>query len=440
MKIFRSSLLVVLPLALALTLSCGKRCGKLDIGPDGYGRTVMANGITVLVNHDETTSLTAAMILIGGGVLTENSDNNGLTNLMIKMLLKGNDKMTAAEITEKLDFLGANVSADCSRDYCYISIMSLTENFDKALEIISQSFLTPTFPEDELEKLKHEVEGSIKASDDNQARASSKLLWKTAYGDQGYGLSTLGTERSISGITIDQIKEHYRKYVGGKNIVFSVATDLPGEEINAIIHNHLAAIKSEADDVPVPTLALQTDKTGFISFDRNQSFIFMGVMLDHLQPKEVGYIILLNEVMGNSVGSRLWFLRQKEKLAYSVYTQYAADKYGAIFRAAIGTDTSKVKIALESLDREWSKLVNDGITENELTDAIVNMKNNMIYRIDRKSNRASSMATFEFNGYGYRFILDLIEMADHATLDEVNAFVKRKFTDDRKFVSIVGKR
>jgi len=414
MKIFRSSLLVVLPLALALTLSCGKRCGKLDIGPDGYGRTVMANGITVLVNHDETTSLTAAMILIGGGVLTENSDNNGLTNLMIKMLLKGNDKMTAAEITEKLDY--------------------------KALEIISQSLLTPTFPGDELEKLKHEVEGSIKASDDNQARASSKLLWKTAYGDQGYGLSTLGTEQSISSITVDQIREHYRKYVGGKNIVFSVATDLPGEEINAIIHNHLAAIKSEADDVPVPTLALQTDKTGFISFDRNQSFIFMGVMLDHLQPKEVGYIILLNEVMGNSVGSRLWFLRQKEKLAYSVYTQYAADKYGAIFRAAIGTDTSKVKIALESLDREWSKLVNDGITENELTDAIVNMKNNMIYRIDRKSNRASSMATFEFNGYGYRFILDLIEMADHATLDEVNAFVKRKFTDDRKFVSIVGKR
>jgi len=440
MKIFRFSLSVILPLVLLLALSCGKQCGKLDIGVDGYGRTVMANGTTVLVNIDETTSLTAAMILIGGGVLTENSANNGLTNLMVKMLLKGNEKMTAAEITEKLDFLGANVSADCSRDYSSISIMSLTENFDQVLGIISQSLLTPTFPEDELEKLKHDVEGSIKASDDNQAQASSKLLWKTAYGDQGYGLPTIGTEQSISNITVDQIREHYRKYVGGRNIVFSVATDLPGDKINAIIHNHLAGIKPEADDIPVPTLALQTDKTGFISFDRNQSFIFMGEMLDHLQPKEVGYIILLNEVMGNNVGSRLWFLRQKEKLAYSVYTQYAADKYAAIFRAAIGTDTSKVKIALESLNREWNKLVSDGITENELSDAIVNMKNNMIYRIDRKSNRVGSMAIYEYTGYNYRFILDLVEMADHITLDEVNTFTKRKFTDDRKFVSIVGKR
>jgi zinc protease len=253
-------------------------------------------------------------------------------------------------------------------------------------------------------------------------------------------VSRLGTEQSISGITVDQIREHYRKYVGGRNIVFSVATDLPGDKINAIIHDRLGAIKPEADDVPVPTLALQTDKTGFIPFDRNQSFIFMGEMLNYLQPKEVGYLTLINETMGNNVGSRLWFLRQKEKLAYAVYTQYAADKYAAIFRAAIGTDTSKVKTALESLNREWSKLVSDGITENELADAIVNMKNNLIYRIDRKSNRVSSMAVWEYTGYNYRFILDLIDMADHITLDEVNPFIKRKFTDDRRFVSIVGKR
>jgi len=440
MMILKNSSFAILPLIFLLILNCGKQCGQLDIGPDGYGRTVMANGITVLVNHDETTSLTAAMILVGGGVLTENPDNNGLTNLMIKMLLKGNQNMTAAEITEKLDFLGANVSADCSRDYSSISITSLTENFDQALEIISQSLLAPTFPVDELEKLKHEVEGSIKASDDNQAQASSKLFWKTAYGDQGYGLPTLGTGQSISDITVDQIKEHYRQYIGGKNIIFSVATDLPGEQINTIIHNRLGEIKAEADDIPVPTLALQTEKTGFISFDRNQSFIFMGVILGHLLPEEVGIVTLLNEIMGNSVGSRLWFLRQKEKLAYAVYTQYASDKYGAIFRAAIGTDTSKVKVALESLDREWNLLVSDGITESELTDAMVNMKNNMIYRIDRKSNRVNSMATYEHAGYNYRFVLDLIEMADHVTLDEVNAFIKRKFTDDRKFVSIVGKQ
>ena len=107
--------------------------------------------------------------------------------------------------------------------------------------------------------------------------------------------------------------------------------------------------------------------------------------------------------------------------------------------AAIGTDTSKVKIALESLNREWSMLVKDGITEAELKDARINMKNSMIYRIDRKSNRANNMAYYEFVGYNYCYAFDLIEMADRVKLADVNQFIKREFTEDRKFVSIVGK-
>jgi predicted Zn-dependent peptidase len=438
MKKIRDYKLVIL--ILTALMACGQQTAQLELGPDGYGETVMANGVRVLVNQDQTTSLTAARILIGGGVLTETAENNGVTNLMINMLLKGNDSMTAAEITEQLDFLGANVSAVCYRDYSTISFTSLTENFDQVLEIISKSLLSPTFPPEELAKLKHEVEGSIKASNDNQSQASSKLFWKTAYGDQNYGLPTLGTEQSISDITPDDIKRHYRDYCGGNNMVFSVATDLPAAQINTLFHKYLGDIKAGAREIAAPESSLQEDKTGFIKFDRNQSFVFMGVALGRVEADEVAYLVLLDEVMGNNVGSRLWYLRQKEKLAYAVYTQYITDKFGAAFRAAIGTDTSKVKTALNSLNREWDMMVNDGVTAEELRDAKINMKNNLIYRIDRKSNRANYMAYYEYLGFGYRFVLDLIEKADNITLDDLNQFVKNRFSDDRKYVSIVGKK
>jgi predicted Zn-dependent peptidase len=427
-------------LVVGLFPGCGEKSARLDIGPDGYGSTIMDNGIKVLVNHDISTSLTAARVLIGGGVLTETPENNGITNLMIKMLLKGNDTMTAAEVTEQLDFLGADISSVCFRDYSAISFTSLTENFEHVLEIISRSLLSPTFPEEELTKLKHEVEGDIKASNDNQAQASSKLFWKTAYGEKCYGLPTLGTEQSISSITVDDIKKHYQRYVGGRNIIFSVATDLSADQINAIVRKQLGGIRAAAETVALTEHKLQDEESGFINYDRNQSYIFMGVILDHLQPDEVPYLVLLNEIMGNNVGSRLWYLRQKEKLAYAVYTQYATDKYGAVFRAAIGTDTSKVKVALKSLNRDWNKMVEDGITAEELRDARINMKNNMIYRIDRKSNRANYMAYYEYMGYGYHYALDLIEMADKIELNRMNEFIKNEFTEDRKFVSIVGKR
>ncbi|MEZ5359375.1 MAG: pitrilysin family protein [Candidatus Zixiibacteriota bacterium] len=412
---------------------------SVQVGADGYGRLTLSNGITLLVNHDESTSLSAGRVLIGGGVLTESAGNNGISNIMVKMLLKGNDKMSADEITEQLEFLGASVYADCFRDYAALSFVSLTENFEKTLEIIAECIEHPTFPEDELEKLKAEIDGQLKAANDDQSEAASKLFWNTAYGDQGYGLYPDGSEASVSSISVADVRNHYEKFVGGNNIIVSVSTDMPAEKIGPLYNKLFGKIKQQATEIPPPTLDLGANKTGFISYERNQSYIFMGAMFVHLQSDEIPIIMIVNQIMGGGVGSRLWDLRYKEKLAYAVYTQYGLDKYDAMFRAAIGTDTSKVQTAIKSLNREWNNLIENGITEDELTDARINLKNRMIYAFDTKANRANNMAYYEYVGYGQKAFLDVVTKADHITVADVNNFVKNRFTTDRKFLAIVGK-
>ena len=67
-------LLTGLMLAYGL-FGCGQKAVEITVGPDGYGKATMANGITLLVNEDKSTSLSAGRILIGGGVLAE--DGNG---------------------------------------------------------------------------------------------------------------------------------------------------------------------------------------------------------------------------------------------------------------------------------------------------------------------------------------------------------------------------
>lgn len=439
MKTTKIILTMICLAALVLASGCGQKGEVLSLGPDGYGKITLPNGITVLVNRDETTMLTSARILIGGGVLTETAADNGITNLMINMLLKGNDSLTADQITERLDFLGASVSADCFRDYSAITATSLSENFDEVMTIICRSFLSPTFPEAELVRLKQEMDGAIKASNDNQTQASGKLFWETAYGDQGYGLPVLGTMESIGRITVNDLKTHFQKYVGGKNIIFSIATDLPTQRIADLAQQRLGAIEPDAEAIAPPALTLQTEKTGFISFDRNQSFIFMGYALPHLAPAEVPCLALLNELMGKNVGSRLWPLRQVEKLAYAVYSLYGLDKYDAVFQAAIGTDTSKVPQALTSLNREWDRLVKDGVAEDELANAKTSLKNTTIFSIDRKAARAGNMAYYEYIGYGYRYPLELMAAGDSIGVSEMNDFIKRNLTDDRRYLSIVGK-
>ncbi len=439
MKNITTKMTLGLILTALLIISCGQKPASITLDAEGYGRAALDNGVTVLINHDSSTPLTSFRLIMAGGVLAETADNNGITNLTTRMLLKGNAAMSAAQITDTLDFLGASVSIDCFRDYSTVSVTVLSEYIDEVLDIIAAGLNSPNFPEEELVKLKSEVEGEIKSLDDSQSQASYKLFWKTLYGDRAYGLPLLGTIPSIAKIGVDDIKAHYNKYIGGANMILSVSSDRAPEEIMPVVERTIGTVRSTAQSISRPALTLQNDKTGFINYDRNQSFIYTGVVLEKPKAIEVAYLRLLNEIMGNNVGSRLWHLRQTEKLAYSVYTQYAVDKYDAVFLAAIGTDTAKVKTALASLDREWAALVNDGITAEELTDAVTNMKNNLIYSIDKKSTRANNMAYYEYIGYGQRFVLDMIKMADNIKLNDLNNYVKTRFADDKRYTSIVGK-
>lgn len=439
MKNRKALILSLLALTALVIVGCGQKPGSITLDSEGYGRAVLENKTTILINRDISTPLTSFRLLIAGGVLTETAENNGVTNLMTRMLLKGNAAMTAAQITDSLEFLGASISIDCFRDYSTISVTVLSDYFDEVLDIMAASLTAPTFPEEELAKLKSEVEGEIKSLDDSQSQASYKLFWKTVYGDNAYGLPLLGTNESIGRIDVNDLKTHYSKYIGGANLIFSVSSDRAPEEIMSVVERTLGKIRETAQSISRPDLTLRNEKTGFINYDRNQSFVYMGIVLDKPKDVEVAYLRLLHEVMGNNVGSRLWHLRQTEKLAYSVYTQYTVDKYDAVFQAAIGTDTAKVKTALNSLDREWAAMVSDGITAAEFTDAKINMKNNMIYSIDRKSTRANNMAYYEYVGYGYRFVLDMIRMADNIKLDEMNNYIKTNFAGDKRYTSVVGK-
>ncbi len=431
--------ILFLTIPLLILASSAVYAQKIEIGPDGYGRGKLSNDITILYNVDKSTSLTGGRILIGGGVISETAADNGVSNLMINMLLKGNDRMNASQITERLDFLGAQVTAEAFRDYEAISFVCLSKNLPDVVDILSRCVTAPTFPEEELDKLKAQAVGDIKSDNDNQATASSILFWKTLYGDNGYGLPIRGTEESIANIDTATLRNYYKKYFGGNNIIIALATDLTPDKTVPLL-NKFASLPNQVTGMSAPNLPLQTDREGFVQYDRNQSFIFLGLALPHLSPHDALMLGIINDAMGANVGSRLWGLRQQEKLAYNVYSQYGLDRYGGIFRAAIGTDTSKVTMALASLIREFRKLYDGGITEAELTDSKVNVKKNLIYRIEAKGNRAGQMASNEYIGYGYKFVYDLMKGIDEVTATELNQFIADNLNPDKLYLAIVGKK
>src|ERR1035438_5287802 len=71
----------------------------------------LANGLRLLVKEDHRLPFVEFRALFKGGVLVETAENNGLTQLTGKMLLKGTARRSAEDIAREIESVGGSIDS-----------------------------------------------------------------------------------------------------------------------------------------------------------------------------------------------------------------------------------------------------------------------------------------------------------------------------------------
>ena len=105
------------------------------------------NGIPMWIVGDGEDEVVRINVYMGGGAFEEAKPL--LANLTGLLCLEGNDKMSASEIAEAMDYYGA-VKSSQSFDHCtLVSISSTSRNFEPVLNILCRCIMHPSFSEQE---------------------------------------------------------------------------------------------------------------------------------------------------------------------------------------------------------------------------------------------------------------------------------------------------
>ena len=114
-------------------------------------RTVLSNGIVVLVVENPSADIIAARFFVRAGSRWEPSDQAGLSHLVSAVMPKGTEHLSSLDIAERVESVGASLGTDSASDYFLLSLKTVSADFREILALAVEVLRSPTFPEEEVE-------------------------------------------------------------------------------------------------------------------------------------------------------------------------------------------------------------------------------------------------------------------------------------------------
>src|SRR5882762_7459640 len=223
-------------------------------------RTQFKNGLVLLHNRAAANPSVVVRALIRAGSSRETPSEHGIAGLTGRMLRQGTANIGKAALAEELDGMGAGLSVDVGYALVVISIKCLSGDFSRAMEILSELVRRPTFPADELERLKGQVLTDLKEMDDNTRVVSERTWRELAYpATHPYHRLTVGNASSVQAATRDDLASFVNGWYGANQTTLMVVGDVPIDEATAAAERNLGdwpTTRTEPVESTLPTSEL----------------------------------------------------------------------------------------------------------------------------------------------------------------------------------------
>ncbi len=393
---YRSLLACLFALLLCLPVPAGARDFSVE-------RTVLPNGLVLLVREDHSLPFVTIQLLIDAGSRKDPRGKEGLARLTAKGLLLGTATRSAARLNEELDHFGALLETSTGRDYATLGLKVLKRELLAGFAMAMDALQHPLFPEDELAREVDKTLGAIRSAEDNPGWVAEKAFVSTLFEDHPYGHPVEGTPESLPGLRRDDVVNFYRTHVVPKGSVMVIVGHITPEEVRRDLVPLLAAWDRPAPPPEAPAPSLKKMKRD-IAIDRNltQATIILGHGAIARDNPDFYALSVLNYIFGGGgLRSRLTDeIRNKRGLAYSVSSHLDPGRYPGSFQVTLQTKNASAKEAIQIILEEMRKVREQSVTEEELERAKKYLVGSFPMRFDTQGKMATLLAAMEYYNLG----------------------------------------
>ena len=400
------------------------------------------NGISILGAQSIETPTTSVLLKIPAGHYYNAKNTAGTAGLVASMLKESTTERSAEEMSKALQKLGSSIYISAGNLYLNINISSLTKNLEATLTLVNEQLRAPAFLESEFERLKsNAIQGTL------NNRKDAGYLASTAYrqllnADNIAAMPSSGNEKSLTNISLDDVKAFYQQQVkpfGGQLIAVS---DLGQAELTKSL-SILEDWEGKAVDLNL-SLPEGDGKMGVIYLvnkdDAAQSAIRIGKrsMTEDITG-EYYKSSLMNFALGGAFNSRINLnLREDKGYTYGARSYFNGGKLSGYY-------TATAEVRADATDKSIVEFINEikdyserGITDDELMFMrnSINQKDALKYETPRA--KLAFLAQILEHDLTPDFVRQRAEIVTNITKAEINALAKKHLAVDDMLMVVVG--
>jgi zinc protease len=411
-----------------------------------FERTRLPNGLTVIVANLPGRPLVSASLVMRSGAGDEPDLWAGATILAARALSEGTEKYDAIALIEATERLGAGLHAEASWDATSASIDVPSERLEAALELLAEMVHNPTFPANEVERLRDERLNDLLQAKADPRRRAEEAFAETIYSSSSpYHRPGGGTDTTVRGLDRDIARSAYERGRDPARSTFLVAGDLTGIDAAAIVERLFGDLRSPADAAPSgPPVAEGPSpvRTGIRLIHRPGS-VQTEVRVGHVGvPRRIPDFPALSvtgAILGGLFNSRLNMkLREEKGYTYGASAGWDLRRAPGPFAARAAVNGDATAPALSDMLTELHRIREGRVTDAELDAARDFLVGVFPLRFETPGAVLGALAGLAVHDLPDEEITRYREHIEAVTATDVLDAAQRRIDPDRLSIVLVG--
>jgi len=390
-------------------------------------------------------------IWVGVGSRDEDLPHAGATHYLEHLLFKGTAKRSALEISATMDAVGGEMNAFTAKEYtCYYARV-LDADLPLAIDVLSDMVIGSLIEPRDVDAERNVVLEEIAMNEDDPGDTVHEAFTAKVFGDTPLGRPILGTVESINAITRGQINEHYVDRYTPPHLVISAAGNLDHDTVVQLVAAAFGPVLGKFDGA-TPAAPRLRDSGGLwegygtaagsgvtlVTRDIEQANLVLGCEGLARTSQQRFALGVLNAALGGGMSSRLFQeVREKRGLAYSVYSFASQHADTGLWGIYVGCLPSKADEVLSICSAEVAKVVDGGLTDEELERGKGQVRGGIVLGLEDPSSRMTRLGKAELVYPSLEPVDEVIASISAVTNEDVRA-VAAEVLARPKALAVVG--
>ncbi|RYG59424.1 MAG: insulinase family protein [Alphaproteobacteria bacterium] len=429
--------------------------GEKVMAMDNIESFKLDNGMKVVVVHDARAPVVTHSVWYKVGAMDEKPGKTGLAHMTEHLMFKGTEKFAMGEMDKIVQRRGGVQNAFTSYDYtAYYQKVPVTE-LETMMDLESDRMtglrLTDAIFQPERKVVAEERKLT---TDSNPSDRFFEQVMRRHYAHHTYGHPVIGWAADIQGYTFKDALDWYATHYGPDNATMILVGNVTAEGIKPMVEKYYGGIKSMRA-LPAREVSVEPLRAGDLSYIKTDPQVqvagwhriyrapsnFQGVAGAEVVPGEATGLWILAEILGGGSTARLYQeLVVKQQLADSASSDYHAIRVGeSTFDVSVqpkdGVAADKAGDAAMAV---IAKLLDEGVTEEELRRAKVSLKADEIYARDDPFTNMYRLGMWVSSGGKLEEFNTWMTEMDKLTVADVNALAQKYLKTEHSTLAVLA--